>query len=161
MGGKFLSHVFFNVKEKLTTPRGPIVDKAKALGDTVILDLDYYTDSVLEKNGLLRHTEIWADTTNTEGVLDDYTYNDFGEVKGYIAQSSLDDGVTTSPNLDVSYDRDKLGRIIEKTESVSGAATKVTQYDYNLAGYLITVTDITNQPGQPRGPEFLHLRSQR
>ena len=120
-----------------------LIDKAKALNDTVILDLDYDTDPVLEKNSLLRHTEIWADTTNTDGVFDDYGYNSFGEVNSYIAKFTNDGGTTTSTKFDVTYERDKLGRITKKTESVDGGPIKKLQYDYNQAGYLIKVTDIT------------------
>ena len=45
--------------------------------------------------------------------------------------------------FDVSYLRDPLGRITEKTESVLGAPTKVTKYEYDTAGRLDIVTDIT------------------
>jgi hypothetical protein len=83
------------------------------------------------KNSLLRSTTLGV-------VTDAYQYNEFGEV------SSNDESANAGSTFSTSYTRDKLGRIVTKTETVQGAPVKVTKYDYNLAGYLTTVTDITN-----------------
>ena len=81
-------------------------------------------------NGLLRSTTLGV-------VTDAYQYNSFGEVSDYNADANATSVFSTS------FTRDKLGRIVTKTETVQGAPVKVTQYDYNAAGYLTTVTDIT------------------
>jgi hypothetical protein len=82
-------------------------------------------------NGLLTDTTLGA-------VTDSYTYSSFGEVDSYTAYANAASVFSTS------YTRDKLGRIVTKTETVQGAPVKVTKYDYNLAGYLTTVNDITH-----------------
>ncbi len=77
-------------------------------------------------NGLLTDTTLGNVTTNR-------TYNGFGEMSGETAQVS---GV---PVLGAQYERDKLGRIIKKTEIIEGV-TAVYDYGYDLAGRLKTVS---------------------
>jgi len=61
-------------------------------------------------------------------------YNGFGE----LARDSASFGAT--PLYDVTYTRDQLGRIIEKTETVEGSTTTYG-YTYDLAGRLETVQE--------------------
>ncbi len=76
-------------------------------------------------NGLVTGTSINAVSTST-------VYNSFGEPAGYAASTGA--GVAFSQD----YVRDKLGRIVEKTETVLGAAD-VYGYTYDLAGRLADV----------------------
>jgi RHS repeat-associated protein len=73
-------------------------------------------------NGLLTGTELGR-------VNDSWTYNQFGEPLSYVAR------VDTTEVFRTDFVRDKLGRIIEKTETVLGAKT-VWDYSYDLAGRL-------------------------
>ncbi len=74
------------------------------------------------QNGLLTGTALG-------NMTDSFTYNSYGEVSQYIASYG------GSPILSVQYDRDELGRIIRKTETI-GNATSVYEYGYDLAGRL-------------------------
>lgn len=76
-------------------------------------------------NGLLTDTTLNNVTTSR-------SYNGFGELAAETSQAS---GTSV---LDTQYDRDKLGRIVKKTESLEGA-TSVYDYSYDLAGRLKTV----------------------
>lgn len=62
-------------------------------------------------------------------VLDSLTYNEFGEIENYVA--SFD----AIPQYSVQLVRDKLGRIVERTETISGTA-RVYEYVYDLVGRL-------------------------
>ncbi|WP_156338942.1 RHS repeat-associated core domain-containing protein [Chondromyces crocatus] len=74
------------------------------------------------QNGLL--------TSITVGqVVETLSHDAYGEI---IARSVTIDGAAL---MTVSYTRDLLGRIVEKTETLSGI-THVTGYDYDLAGRL-------------------------
>ncbi len=77
-------------------------------------------------NGLLTGTTLSNLTTSC-------TYNGFGEATGETAQIS---GTTV---LDTQYQRDKLGRITQKTENIEGVTT-IYDYGYDLAGRLQTVS---------------------
>ena len=67
--------------------------------------------------------------TTLEGLTDSYSYNDFGEISGYVASYS------GSPFYQSQYTRDKLGRITQKVETVNGV-TDTYEYSYALAGRL-------------------------
>ncbi len=77
-------------------------------------------------NGLLTGTTLSNITTSR-------TYNGFGEMSGETAQ------ISGTSALDTQYERDKLGRITKKTESIEGV-TSVYDYGYDLAGRLQTVS---------------------
>ncbi len=77
------------------------------------------------ENGLLRGSTLGL-------VTDTWTYNPFGEPATYTASQ----GATAL--LSVTYTRDKLGRITDKTETLDGV-TAAYHYDYDLAGRLIEV----------------------
>jgi hypothetical protein len=65
--------------------------------------------------GLLTGTTLGA-------VTDTIDYNAFAEPSSYVASFG------GSPVYSVSYDRDKRGRIVRKTESVAGGPAVVTEY---------------------------------
>jgi RHS repeat-associated protein len=73
-------------------------------------------------------------TTTLGSVTDSRTYDQFGQVATYTAKFG------TTVLYDVSYVRDPLGRIQQKTETIQGT-TKVTQYGYDQVGRLITVAE--------------------
>jgi len=75
------------------------------------------------QNGLLTGTAINSLSTSL-------TYNTFGETTNYATSN----GAISLYNT--AYTRDKLGRIIQKTETITGATT-VYDYTYDLGGRLI------------------------
>ena len=77
-------------------------------------------------NGLLTGTTLG-------GVADSYTYSTFGEVNTYQAS------VFGTPIWNVEYNRDPLGRIMQKVDTINGATT-TTVYDYDSTGHLTGVT---------------------
>jgi RHS repeat-associated protein len=70
--------------------------------------------------------------TTLSSVTTAQAYNPFGEMSRFTASQS------GSQVLDVQYTRDKLGRITQKTEAVSGQ-TDTYAYTYDLAGRLTDV----------------------
>lgn len=72
-------------------------------------------------------------TTQLGAVTDTRTYNAFGELTGYSA------AVNAAPVYAYELRRDKLGRIIEKTETLGGA-TDLYTYTYDGTGRLTGVT---------------------
>lgn len=78
-------------------------------------------------NGLL-------DTTSLGVVITDNDVSSFGELGSFSA------AVSGSDVYSVDYQRDKLGRITQKTETIQGIAT-VSDYTYDLAGRLDTVSE--------------------
>ena len=82
------------------------------------------------ENGLLTGTTLGNTATSQ-------TYNSFGELSTF--------GATSDANslLDISYTRDKLGRITQKTETIEGVATTY-DYGYDLAGRLESVKENGN-----------------
>jgi RHS repeat-associated protein len=101
------------------------------------ITFQYDPDSLLTGAGALtltRHPQHGLLTGTTLGnVTDSYTYSPFGELDTYQANSS------GSPILGVTYTRDSLGRITEKTETIGGTTT-TTVYGYDTAGRLTDVT---------------------
>lgn len=98
--------------------------------------LQYDADSLLTKAGnltLSRNAQNGLLTGSTLGnVTDTLSYNGFAEPINYSA-------VTNGASLyKVQYNRDKLGRITEKTETIGGA-TDTYGYTYDLAGRLTEV----------------------
>jgi RHS repeat-associated protein len=93
----------------------------------------YDADSLLTQVGSLtlnRDTQNGLLTGTTLGSLtDSYTYNGFGEITGYLAQYAESDLYRAD------LTRDKLGRIIQKIETVSGS-TNTFDYAYDVAGRL-------------------------
>jgi RHS repeat-associated protein len=70
--------------------------------------------------------------TSLGSVTDLWTYNGFGEPTSYVAKYN------TTEIFKQQFSYDKLGRITEKTESISGV-TDIYSYLYDTAGRLITV----------------------
>jgi RHS repeat-associated protein len=72
--------------------------------------------------------------TATLGVVHDtWTYSAFGELESYTSS------VGSTPFYSVTYQRDNLGRISAKTETLQGT-TRTLAYSYDLAGRLTDVT---------------------
>ncbi len=71
--------------------------------------------------------------TTLGNLTDTYTYSTFGELSAYQASYS------GSPQLNVQYTRDTLGRITQKVETIGGV-TATTVYGYDTAGRLTDVT---------------------
>ena len=59
------------------------------------------------------------------------SYNSFGELENLSANAA---------DFENTYTRDKLGRIVTRTETLDGTTT-VTGYTYDLAGRLVSVTE--------------------
>jgi len=78
------------------------------------------------QNGLLQDSSL-------DQVTDTFIYNPFGEPEDYQASFSA------SSLFQQSFLRDKLGRIMRKTETVLGISRRY-DYTYDLAGRLETVT---------------------
>jgi RHS repeat-associated protein len=96
----------------------------------------YDPDSLLNGAGglaLTRNAQNGLITGSTLGVVAyTWNYNGFGEPASYTANQG------SAPLLSVTYTRDALGRITDKTETVAGV-TATYAYGYNLAGRLVEV----------------------
>jgi len=77
-------------------------------------------------NGLLTGTSTGSVTTSN-------SYNEFGEIGTFNANYGID-------NFNISYQRDKSGRITQKSEVIQGVST-TTDYVYDLAGRLTGVAE--------------------
>ena len=89
-------------------------------------------DSGAQKAGLIATTQLGG----AGGVNDQRTYNSFGELTSYSATYGA-----STPLLQISYDqRDGLGRIVQKTESILGGTPDVYHYEYDAVGRLKKVT---------------------
>ncbi|MEW6278934.1 MAG: RHS repeat-associated core domain-containing protein [Candidatus Eremiobacterota bacterium] len=77
------------------------------------------------QNGLLTGTTLGS-------VTDSLTYSSFGEVSSYTASGS------TGQLYSETYQRDKLGRITQRTETIQGVTTTWT-HSYDTAGRLARV----------------------
>ncbi|MFA6054869.1 MAG: PKD domain-containing protein [Thermodesulfovibrionales bacterium] len=66
-------------------------------------------------------------------VSDNWIYNGFGEPETYSASYN------SSPLISIQYSRDNIGRITQKTETISGV-TNIYGYSYDQAGRLTDVT---------------------
>jgi YD repeat-containing protein len=106
-------------------------------GTTVTFGYD--PDSLLTSAGditLSRDPNHGAVTGTSLGVVSDTrSYSTFGELASYSA--TYNDGAAEQFN--VTYTRDKLGRIVTKVETIGGVTTTV-DYGYDTAGRLHTVT---------------------
>lgn len=92
-------------------------------GDSLLAGAGALTMARNADNGLL-------DTTALGAISDDRDYSLFGELSAYAATGAQQN------LLQVTYERDKLGRITRKTESIAGGAAAETSYKYDLAGRL-------------------------
>ena len=102
-------------------------------GSTITYQYD--NDGLLTSAGTLgisRNTQNGMITgTTLGGVSDLLGYNGFGELVNYTASHNTNEIFSTL------FERDKLGRIITKTETVDGI-THVYRYGYDLTGRLTT-----------------------
>ncbi len=102
------------------------------------ISFGYDDDGLLIQAGTLALTRDaqsgFLSATTLGGVGTARSYNAFGELSSEIAT----DGANTI--YDVTYTRDKLGRITQKVETVLGQ-TVTTSYTYDLAGRLTEVTE--------------------
>jgi RHS repeat-associated protein len=94
----------------------------------------YDDDSLLTRAGplvIVRSSEAgWIDTTSLGEVETSQTHNGFGEVETFEAT------VAGTPVFTTTYDRDRLGRISRRTETIGGG-TSVFDYTYDQSGRLI------------------------
>ena len=103
---------------------------------THTISYGYDADDLLTQAGALslsrdpQHGLLTATTLGT--VSTQMAYNAFAEPISDTAR------INTAPVYDITYTRDKLGRITEKTELIQGSAL-TTAYNYDLAGRLETV----------------------
>ena len=84
-------------------------------------------------NGLLSGTSLGV-------VSDSYSYIESGQTSGFgeLIEYEADSGGT--PVFKTVFERDKLGRITKKTETLNSGTPKVFDYTYDPAGRLSTVT---------------------
>lgn len=106
------------------------------VGSTPAVTFGYDNDSLLVQAGALTLTQ---DTRNglltataADRVTTAQTYNGFGEPATFEAR------VSGAPVLSLRYTRDRLGRIVQKEETLEGA-TETLAYTYDLAGRLTRV----------------------
>jgi RHS repeat-associated protein len=96
----------------------------------------YDADGLLTQTGAIVMTRDPASglvTATTLGAVADATaYDEFGAVASYSAS------LLGAPIYAVVYDRDALGRIIDKTETIAGA-THAVRYEYDAASRLAQV----------------------
>jgi YD repeat-containing protein len=106
---------------------------SQTLNGANTVNFTYDNDNLLTQAGALsisRNSQNGLVTGTTLGVVNDFwSYNTFGEVSGYSA------GANASEVFKIQYTRDKLGRITEKSETVSGGP-KTYSYVYDAAGRL-------------------------
>jgi RHS repeat-associated protein len=93
--------------------------------DDLLVGIGSLTFSRDPQNGLPQASTLGAVTTTS-------IYNGFGEL---IAQNALANGASI---FEASYERDKLGRVVQKVETVGGLMS-VHAYAYSEAGQLIEV----------------------
>ncbi len=88
-------------------------------------------------NGLLTGTEMFDNAaTPVKKITDGYLYNGFGEMAEYSASYLAGERFKTV------FERDKLGRITKKTETLSGSAvSQIFEYEYDAAGRLEIVKE--------------------
>jgi RHS repeat-associated protein len=123
------------------TYNNDFVISQRCVNTTDCIDFSYDADLLLTQAGALSLTRdpqhgLLTGTTLTEGVNTLSTsqgYNVFGEV------TTVQADYNTTGLYAATYTRDKLGRITQKTETVEGLPT-ITDYGYDLAGRLATVT---------------------
>jgi YD repeat-containing protein len=107
------------------TVHGTIADAYSYDNDGLLTGAGTMTLSRNAQNGMLTGTALG-------NVADAYQYNQFGEMAGYTA------GYAGIMIYDAHFQRDKLGRITEKNESVGGT-NHTYHYTYNAAGFLTEV----------------------
>jgi RHS repeat-associated protein len=112
---------------------------AISLNNANPISYDYDADGLISRAGdlLLTHN---AQNTNLSGitlggVTDEYTYNAFGKLSHF--QVAFKGSVLMS----VDYVYDKLNRITQLTESLSGGAAGAKSFGYDAVGQLINATD--------------------
>jgi RHS repeat-associated protein len=100
------------------------------------VNFGYDTDSLLTSAGSLTITRSAQNGLITGSTLDVVTdsrsYSTFGELSTYSAS------VSGAPVFNVTYTRDKLGRITQKVETIGGS-TDTFVYTYDTAGRLADV----------------------
>jgi len=117
-----------------------VVDERCLQAEAHCIEFGYDGDLVLTQAGALSMTRDAQRAGLLNGsvlgtIASTYTYNGFGELEAATTSNDpLGDQLYS-----VSYVRDKLGRIVQKTETVEGVS-HVYGYVYDLAGRLESVT---------------------
>jgi RHS repeat-associated protein len=125
---------------------------------TLTAAFDYDRDRLLTAAGDLTinrspTTGLVSDTA-LGAVTDAWTYNPFGEPDTYEAK------ISGTPVYSVDFERDKLGRIVQKTETIQSATT-VFDYHYDAAGRFEEVEEdsqtISTYTYDPNGNRLTHV----
>ena len=90
-------------------------------------------------NGLLSGTALGV-------VTDSYTYIESGQTSGFGEMLQYTATSNSNEVFKTVFERDKLGRITKKTETLNGTVTHVFDYTYDAAGRLSTVTKDSGTP---------------
>jgi RHS repeat-associated protein len=101
------------------------------------VSFSYDADSFLTQAGALlltRDVQKGLVIGTALGVVNDsFSYNGFGELLSYTAQ------INAASVFSTQFTRDKLGRIIQKIETLGGGRPNIYDYSYDVAGRLIQV----------------------
>ncbi|MFZ4789729.1 MAG: RHS repeat-associated core domain-containing protein [Candidatus Competibacteraceae bacterium] len=114
----------FRVKQVTVNGANPVAYQYDA--DSLLTQAGDLAFTRNAQNGLLTGTTLGS-------VSDSYGYNGFGEPTAYTATAN------SAALLNIAYTRDKLGRITQKVETVSGGAAVTFDYGYDVIGQLIEV----------------------
>jgi len=147
-GENNLSYAFDGVVLKTTTWSGTIAGSvsrnyennfrvvSQSVNNADTINFGYDNDGLLTSAGaetITRSAQNGLITGSTLGaVTDSRTYSTFGELSTYTAN------VSGSPVFSTTYTRDKLGRITQKVETISGVINTFV-YTYDTAGRLTDV----------------------
>ncbi len=111
---------------------------AEKVNDSYVATYTYDPDGAVTAAGSMslsyETTTGLLDTRTVGSVVDDLSYNQYGEVTGYDAT------IDGSPIYGVSYGRDDLGRIVTRTETIEGVTTD-HEYAYDGDGTLVSVAE--------------------
>ena len=148
-GGNSVSYTYDGSLLNQTTWSGTVAGSVSRVYDTNFrissqsvngantVNFGYDNDSLLTSAGaetITRNAQNGLITGSILGaVTDTRSYSTFGELGSYTAN------VSGSPVFNVTYTRDKLGRITQKVETIGGN-TDTLVYTYDTAGRLTDVT---------------------
>jgi len=109
---------------------------SRVINGTDAVSFTYDNDGLLKTAGdlniLLNPATGLPDGTTLDQITTSNTYTTFGELQSETYTAS------GTPIYQVIYERDALGRIVERTETIEGTSTAYT-YTYDLSGRLIEV----------------------
>lgn len=114
-----------------------LLPASQSVNGATTVNFTFDNDNLLTGAGALaitRHAQNGLVTgTTLSSVTDARSYNGFGEPTSYSASFGA------TPLYSATFTRDKLGRITQKVESISGGASNTFDYTYDAAGRLVQV----------------------